>query len=659
MSLLSALASLLLLMPQLADEPRIGPLPRPPAEAGVGRLLARTTAETVGGGSVSLAPRGTEQATVIALTSTTCPLSAKFAPLLGRLSSAEAACDVRWIFVDVTGSSSVEEFTDFAERAGFTGDLVHDPDLALAWALGCESTAETILVDARSTIRYRGCVDDRYGLGYARDEPRMTPLLDALDSVLSGRSVELPATTAPGCELTPDVNLQAETAPTYHGTISRIVQANCLECHRSGGAAPFPLETAEQVIANAGMIARVVERRTMPPWHAGDAHRDPYGVFANDRSLPDQDIAAIRAWVDGGRPLGDPEVAPLPREFRSGWSIGTPDLVVRIPEPVAVKAEGQMPYVDIEVDPGIEQDLWVRGWEVLPTDRSVVHHALVFLVEPGRRGRFGPTDGFLGVYVPGNGYALYGDGQAKVIPAGSRIHFQIHYAPNGVATTDQLAIGLRLAAEPPRELIQTIGIADTRLRIPPGASDHEETAVLRVPEDVRVLSVTPHMHIRGAGFECTVVDPDGVRSTLLDVPRYDFNWQLSYRYADPPLLLSGSTVRVTGVFDNSRGNPGNPDPTSQVRWGKQTDDEMLIGYVEYWVDDPDVDPEAVRSGHDDDLVREQVRRLMARWDSDGDGRVVLSEVPDSQKPRFDMVDLDGDGAITESEFVTVMRRFLD
>ncbi|MDG2032075.1 MAG: hypothetical protein P8J45_13840 [Phycisphaerales bacterium] len=642
----------------IADDVREGPVPRPPASSGVDRLLPSSEATTLDGLQTSLRPLPTESMTVIALTSTTCPLSRKFAPLLGRMSSSDRDRGIRWIFVDVTGSDTPAEFQAFATEGGFVGDLVHDPTLELAWNLGCESNTEALVVDQRGTIRYRGCIDDRYGIGYALDEPRITPLADATEDVMEGRVVRLKATTAPGCELTPDQPSITEDAPTYHGTVSRIIQSNCMECHRKDGPGPFPLETYEEVSANAGMIKRVVTRGVMPPWFATDEGESDHGQFANDRSLAELDIAAIRDWVDGGRLRGDPDEAPLPVDYGSRWTIGTPDVIVRLPEPIAVKAEGQMPYVDIEVDPGLEEDLWVHGWEVLPTDRSVVHHALIFSVEPGKRGRFGPTDGFLGAYVPGNGYTMYGDNRAKKLTAGSRIHFQIHYAPNGRERVDQMAIGLVTSTTPPREEIHTIGIADTRIRIAPGSSDHEEQAALDIPEDVRVLSMTPHMHIRGTAFECKAIDPEGVSTTLLDVPRYDFNWQLRYVYAQPPEITKGSRIEVMGRFDNSADNPANPDPEQVVRFGKQTDDEMLIGYMEYWIPREDASPDALRDESDDAILKRQARRLIARWDKNGDEILTRDELPESRRAQFSLFDLDGDGFVGEDEFIKAARRFI-
>ena len=250
-----------------------------------------------------------------------------------------------------------------------------------------------------------------------------------------------------------------------------------------------------------------------------------------------------------------------------------------------------MPYQQVTVETGLTEEKWVRGFEVQPTAREVVHHVLIFVQEPGqKRGGDDESGGFFAAYVPGNNHIIYPDGFAKHLPAGARLRFQIHYTPNGTATRDQIKLGLLFAKEAPQHIVRIAGIADHRLSIPPGAAHHAETAVIPIPAEVKLLAFMPHMHVRGAAFRYEAVLADGTVRTLLDVPRYDFNWQLSYRYAEPPTLPRGSKIRATAWYDNSTNNPANPDPTKTVRWGPQTFDEMMLGYVEYYL--PDEKPAA-------------------------------------------------------------------
>jgi hypothetical protein len=341
------------------------------------------------------------------------------------------------------------------------------------------------------------------------------------------------------------------------------------------------------------MIRKQVERGAMPPWFAAPAAAGEHTQWANERSLSAQDKKDLLAWLDQGRPIGDHADAPLPREYPAEWEIGRPDAIVQIPTPISVKAEGTMPYQNVNVTTPFTEDKWVRGIEVRPTARQVVHHVLVFARGPadpeekGGRRRDGEEErgGFFAVYVPGNHQMIYPDGFAKLLPAGARLRFQIHYTPNGTATNDQVRLGMIFAKEPPTHVVRVIGLVNPLISIPPGAQNHEEHAGIPILKEAKVLALMPHMHVRGKAFRYEAIFADDTRKTLLDVPRYDFNWQLAYRYAEPLTLPRGARLRATGWYDNSANNPANPDPTKTVRWGPQTADEMMLGYVEYYFPD--------------------------------------------------------------------------
>lgn len=543
------------------------------AEAGVGRLIPDVAFTDLAGKPGKLSDFKASKLTVVAFTNTTCPISKKYAPSLARTEKEYAAKGVAFLFVNPTATDKVTEH-------GFAGRYVHDTDGKLTAALGATSTAEVVVLDAARTVVYRGALDDQYGLGYALDAPRNKYLAAALDDALAGKVPVPAATTAPGCALEPDAKKATPVALTYHARVERIVQANCVECHRAGGVAPFALETYEQVVDHKVMLKRVVDKGTMPPWFASTG-KVSHSPFANDRSLTEIDKKDLLAWLSGDLKKGDAADAPLPREYESGWLIGKPDAVFQLPKPVAVKAEGTMPYQNIRVETDFAEDRWVRALEVQPTAREVVHHVLVFAIPKTQRGAGTEANGFFAAYAPGNGVLVYPDGYAKKLPKGYTLLFQIHYTPNGKATTDQSKLAVVFAKEAPRHEVHTFGIANLGFAIKPGDDNKMVTAKAGVlGDDITILSMFPHAHLRGkaARYELTA---GGKTTQLLDVPHYDFNWQLPYQFAEPVSASKGSVLTYTAWYDNSEKNPANPDPKKEVGWGEQTYDEMHLGYVDY------------------------------------------------------------------------------
>lgn len=552
---------------------------------GLGRLIAGLEGQTLEGSRCSLASPGSK-ATVIAFTDVSCPLTKKYAPTLAALEDEYAKKGVRFVFVNPNKSDDESAIREDVKHHGFDGDYIHDTAGTIAATLGTKTTTEVFLLDATNTLVYRGAVDDQYGIGYQIDQPKSRFLADAIDATLRGEKPKVEATTAPGCALIVDAK-PVMRAVTYHDQVSRILQRNCVTCHRDGGVAPFSLENYARAESFKGMIKQVVNNGTMPPWYAAPS-ADGHSPWANDRSLSKQDKSDLNDWIDAGCPEGDPKLAPAPLKFTTEWAIGEPDAVYEIPRTVPVKATGQMAYMHFRIDPGFTEDKWIDALEIHPTDRSVVHHVLVFVVEDGKVGGRGLLDvdestGFLMGYVPGTDSVVFPDGQAKCVPKGAALLFQIHYTPNGKATSDRTRMAVRFAKQPPKHEVQVYGIVNKSFAIPPGAPSHSDEKTVTVPKDMYVTSLMPHMHVRGKAFKFEATYPDGRKEVLLDVPRYDFNWQLTYRYSVPKFLPAGTKIKATGTFDNSEKNPYNPDPSKTVRWGLQTTEEMLLGYVEFYV----------------------------------------------------------------------------
>ncbi|MEL6104643.1 MAG: redoxin family protein [Planctomycetota bacterium] len=635
-------------------EIRQGPKPVKASDIGVGRQISNLTFTDIKGRQKNFDQLLKEsKLLVVAMTGTGCPLCQKYAPTIAAIEEQYKTREVAFVFVNPNESEDTERLTNAIQTHGFDGHYVHCVDEALTQALDVKTTTEVFVIDSARTLVYRGAVDDQYGFGYILDEPRHRYLTDAIQAVLAGDRPPVSATTSPGCEMfyqtdTPERSL----AVTYHNRISRILQNSCLECHRDGGLAPFALQDYESVQDYAGMIASVVRRGVMPPWFAGEREDSNFEVrWVNDCSLAAKDKADLLAWIEGGAPEGNPADAPLPRKFPEGWEIGEPDVVLQIPRSVAIKATGQMPYVHQVVETNFDEDRWIQAVEVRPTASAVVHHVLVFVQDGKRRSRSIDEDaGFLAAYVPGNTHQQYPDGMAKRIPAGSRLIFQLHYTPNGTATNDQTKLGLRFSDKPPTRVIRNTGISNHNIKIPSGAANHPEKASMSVPMDVRVLSLMPHMHVRGKAFRYDVTLPDGQKKRLLDVPRFDFNWQLEYRLANPLDLPRGSTIELTGWYDNSEDNPANPDPNKTVRWGPQTDDEMMLGYVEYYVTTETADQVTERTEADEPAEpSNRWTQLFRRADADGDGKVTRSEYP--KRRIFDRLDINSDDVITLEELL--------
>lgn len=633
---------------------------RDPAAAGVGALVRIEQVTDIDGTTHDVKALARKGGVVFVMTSTTCPLSRKYAPAVGRLAQATAKEGIALVVVDVQGADTAEELRSFADAYGLTGILVHDPKRQVAATLGATTTTETFLLDPARTLVYRGAIDDQYGIGTARDAPQQRWLADAITALRSGETPEVRATSAPGCALDVGNAPSREGTTTWHGSVSRVVQKHCVECHRKGGIAPFPLEAPEQVAAQGAMVKWVVEEGLMPPWFAAAPTDGEPSPWANDRRMPASDTQALVSWLKSDKPVGDAADAPVPPTWPASWSIGKPDHVIELPREVAIKAEGTMPYVNLRVKTSFSEDRWVRAWEVMPTSRDVVHHVLVFVEGAGQTALGGrrvarEEQGFLAAFVPGNGTATYPEGFAKRLPKGATLHFQLHYTPNGKATVDRTRLGLSFLKEPPKQEVRTIGIANVRIRIPAGAPDHVESASLPVTFEAGVMAFMPHMHFRGKAFRYVLVDEDGKRETLLDVPRYDFNWQLAYRYKEPLIVPAGSRIDVRAVYDNSKDNPANPDPTKNVRWGLQSEDEMLIGYVEYYLKDV---PPGTDVGN---LAGKRVAKGIAqgvirRFDKDGDQMISREECPRWLQRGFDKTDTNGDGFVDLDELVAAAKR---
>lgn len=417
---------------------------------------------------------------------------------------------------------------------------------------------------------------------------------------------------------------------TFSKDIAPILYQRCAACHHAGDIAPMSFLTYKETRPWARAIREAVRLRKMPPWHA-DPH---FGEFENDKRLTETEIAAITAWVDQGAAQGNPKDLPPQPRFPEGWKIGKPDAVFPIPADFSVKANAPDQYVYFKVPTNFKEDVWVQAVELRPGNRKVVHHAHVFISPPAPEkpkvenksvkkenftikdgavshinpampvvddgcsspdGGYWPgrkpneNGGMLGSFLPGKEPDVFQAGYARKIPAGSVIGFQVHYHAINQDELDRTSVGLLFAKEPPKQALRRIDISNFLFQIPAGDPNHRVTACYTLPKDVEMMSYTAHMHLRGKDMMFEAVRPNGVRETLLSVPKYDFNWQTEYKLKHPVALEKGTQIVITAHFDNSTNNPNNPDPTKTIRWGEPSYEEMMDGWFEYIL--PETRPE--------------------------------------------------------------------
>src|SRR5581483_2355722 len=363
----------------------------------------------------------------------------------------------------------------------------------------------------------------------------------------------------------------AAASPTFTKDVAPIFYARCAECHRPTMYAPMSLMTYDEARPWARSIKQKVASRQMPPWGA-DA---PAGTFKNDPSLTQHEIDTIVAWVDAGAPKGADADLPKKPEFADGWTIGKPDAVFEMEEPFHIPAEGTIPYQYVRVPTHLTEDKWIQAIETRPGAAAQVHHVIAFTQPAGSPpsgvGLLGPTN--IGGTTPNKPGIRYPAGVARLLRANQDITLQVHYTTNGKEASDRTRVGIIFAKEPPKKLAAGGLVAQPRFVIPAYDGNAVVRAVNTVRRDTVVTTLTPHMHVRGKDMTYIAHYPDGTSETLLHVPKYDFNWQITYEYATPKVLPAGTRLEVIAHYDNSTGNKFNPDPSKDVRWGDQTWEE--------------------------------------------------------------------------------------
>ncbi|WP_240911017.1 redoxin domain-containing protein [Paludisphaera soli] len=540
---------------------------------------------------------------VLVFLGTECPVGDLYLPRLVELNKEYGPKGIVFLGINSNAGDSAESIAAHAREFHVDFPILKDRDNVVADSALAERTPEVLVLDGMARIRYRGAIDDQYVVGSRKPAPERNYLREALDAVVAKGPIEVAATEVAGCLIqkaepkaaqkanvsrvrAPSAEIRSareaiegkveEVGQVTYASAAVIIQEKCQSCHRPKQVAPFSLLGYDDARKHSAMIREVVDVRRMPPWHADPRH----GSFSNDRSLSAKERATLLAWIDQGAPLGDPKDVPAPKTFPEGWSIGEPDVVFEIPETYTVPAQGVLEYVRFRVPTNFTEDVWIRGGEAMPGDRSVVHHILMYVDDHKKERRLGLGGSHLCGYAPGDMPSVFPPGTAKKIPAGSDLIFELHYTPNGRVRQDRSKLGLSFAKEPVVREAFTLPIVNPRFVIPPGEPAVPVSSSMTLPKEVRLLSFMPHMHVRGKDFSYTITKPGGEPEVALSVPAYDFGWQSYYTLKEPTILPKGTKIDCLAHFDNSADNPSNPDPTKAVRWGDQTFEEMMIGYID-------------------------------------------------------------------------------
>lgn len=546
----------------------------------VGRQVPAFSAVAVDNTTYHSADRG-EDVLVVAFMGIECPLASLYFPRMAELSRQFSDESVGFVAINSNAQDVLQDVQRQAQEFRLPFPVLKDASGEVAALFGATRTPEVFVLDRDRVVQYHGMFDDQYGYLHRRLEPTQPLVADAVTAVLAGESPAVQDHPIQGCHIGRSREPASSATTSFYRDVLPILQNRCQSCHREGNIGPFELADYEEVSNWAETIKEAVVERRMPPWKADPAH----GEFVNDMSMPDEEVQTLVTWVDEGGPEGDPADSPPSPEWEEDWIIGKPDRILTMPKPEKVPATGVVPYKNVVVSNVFKEDTWVQAMECRMGNPSVVHHILALLEFPrdSSKNQDGLTKGFFAGAVPGNTHTTLRPGFAKLIPKGARIVFQLHYTPNGTATTDKSSLGL-IYADEPEFVVDTYALGAADILVKAGDPDYKKTATLTIPNDVAISSMMPHLHLRGTSFQYRARFPgDKEDTTLLSIPNWDFNWQHEYKLVEPVMLKKGTKLTVEATWNNSESNPNNILPLVDVRFGEQTFDEMFIGYVNYIV----------------------------------------------------------------------------
>lgn len=557
------------------------------------------TLADLSGKTVTLSSLKGKKAIVLVFAGIECPRSTSAEARLGDLAKKYEPQGAVFYVINSNWSETVDAISERVKKVGFGIPVLKDERNRVADLLKVDVQPTAVVLDGALAVRYRGLIDDHK----TEELVKHAYLRDAIEALIAGRAPETAETRSVGCAIQ-KVSAGAKSGEvTYAKDVARILNQNCVTCHRQGQVAPFSLESYEKAKAWSQEILNTTRDRSMPPWKPVSNH----GMYYNERRLSDEDLAVLEKWHQGGAPQGDPKDAPEPPKFSDAWMLGKPDAVLKSEGGFELKAKGRDEYRCYVIQNPFDEDKWITGIEYRPGNWRAVHHIIGYLDKsrasekkdaadplPGYKSDgSGPgiiPSGSLAGWAPGNQPRQLPEGTARLLRKGELLVLETHYHKTGRVEVDEGAqVALYFAKEPVKRQLHVHMIINPLVNIPAGKSDHTMNALWVVPQNVHALDVMPHMHLIGREISVIATFPDGSTRDLVAIKDWDFNWQETYQFKDALALPRGTKVKLEARYDNSASNPNNPsNPPRNVRWGEQTTDEMCIAFVAFTIDRQDL-----------------------------------------------------------------------